>query len=1188
MPSATDPALGEAERRTILHDWAGHPREVPRDLSIHRVFAKQAESRPNAAALVSAGRSLSYRELAALSDRACAQLRAHGARDGVIVAVLFTPGLQFIVSLLAILKAGAAYLPLDPADPAERVAALLGQAGCRLAVGEPEFQGRVPAHVRYLTGAELLGRPATPVDDSDQATSESAAYVMFTSGSTGVPKGVVAPHRAILRLVVGESWAGLRSDDVFLLQSAASFDGATFEIWGALLNGACLVIPQARLLGCSEMRETLRAHGVTVLFLTTSVYHLFAGEDIQCLAGPRLLVVGGEALNPVHAETGVLNLPGCRIVNGYGPTENTTFTCTHDVEAMEAGRTVPIGRPIDGTVVFILDPQRNVVPVGVPGELYTGGEGLALGYLGDPALTRERFVDLPAATLGRADSGRIRLYRTGDLARWRPDGRIEFLGRADRQVKLRGFRIELGEIEAVLLRGPHVRNVAARLWPGQDGPRLVAYVVGGNDKHALRGWARERLPHWMVPEDFVFLAGLPLRGTGKIDTDALPAPQANTAHPAPRAMSTDETRVAQAMAAVLNRVEVDPDEDFFSLGGNSLRAIQFLGRLESDFGRRIAASDFWQLPTARHAARLLALPVVVDSPVELEILDRGAGGAPLFFAHSIAGSSVYARVYLPYLRRPGPVYGLRMAKTRIGLPKTLEALASAYLQAMRAVQPEGPYHLAGYSFGAHLVFEIARQLLEAREGVGLLSVIDSTPRFDPRELHLDADAPDSPQAACKALLAGYRHLPLDARLLVFSSESRQDEAVLQPDGGWGVLARKGVDVHRFSGDHAAAVREPAARLIGEAIAAAIAGLADAPPAPEESNSTRDSWELPALMLAQRGDTQRLLSLYRAQLGKGVLLPLWALVDYAALCEAMGFGGELDSGLRSLKSNSAPSHLAYALGVIREKQNRPKVALQHFERAAAGHDNAVVIGALRHLAELALKLEGQPAAVTYAERALAHDPSSSISRRRLVELLLEGGSADASRVLDEGLAIDQGDAHLWYLRSKVMADRGWLQIARNDAHAAVRLGPAEARYREQLAVVADGMERVARGRLALLEEPPRLTAGRQVALAVELHNASVQPWRASGPDAIALSYHWRGQDGALYLHDGLRTAAPSDVPAHGRIRAQLEVACPSEPGDYVLELTIVRENFAWFEASSVFHAPWVPVEVRPAVAPARGD
>jgi amino acid adenylation domain-containing protein len=1019
-PLAAYPALGHREERLILHQWAGATRLEPRELTVTEAFARQARLRPGAVALLAAGRSVRYGELDAMSERMRAHLAARGVRGGTFVGVLHGPGVEFIATLLGILKAGAGYLPLDPRDPLERLQMLLAQAGCRVVVGPAQCRDRLPEGITFLCGEELLEAPPAPGAPGARPSAESPAYVMFTSGSTGMPKGVVAPHRGIVRLVVDAAWADLRPEDVFLLQSAASFDGATFEIWGALLNGGCLVIPDARLQSTHEIRETLRRHGVTVLFLTTSVYNMLAGEDVTCLAGVRLLVVGGEAMNPARTKRGLAHLHGCRIVNGYGPTENTTFTCTHPVTLVEAGRSIPIGRPIDRTCVYILDDEQNAVPVGTRGELCTGGEGLALGYLGQPALTDERFVEMPAAKLGRDDGAAVRLYRTGDLARWRPDGLVEFLGRADRQVKRRGFRIEPAEIESVLLHCPGIRHAAVRLWDGEEGGKLVAYVVrsgGRHDPAALRAWAQERLPGWMVPDHFVLLDELPLRQTGKIDLDALPAPQISQTRRDTRPMSRVEQRVAGVMASVLSCASIGADQDFFQLGGDSLRAIQFLGRLERELGKRITAADFLRQPTVEHAARLLSRPAEALPP-EIEVLRRGASATAIFFAHSIGGHSFYARAYLPYLPQTDAVYGLRAPDSEAACMASLEALASHYANAIQAVQKSGPYHLAGYSFGAHLAFEIARQLAARGERIGVLAIIDSTPQAEPGELHIDAHPAGTVEAVTKTQLAGYRHEPLDARVLLFRSESRADEPLLLPDGGWGALALGGVETVRFPGDHAAARREPAARLIGERIARA---LTDPPRDRSDCPGGKPApWVLAALWLAQGADKRARLALYRDRVREGTPLPPWALVDYVALCEELDCSSQAEALLCDLEAKtSPPPGIAFALGIARERQGRPRDAAQSFKRAAAASTGQPA--PLLHLSRLAVQAGDTEAAIAYARDAAAGAPHSTLARRTLATLLLEAGrSIESLRELDAAIACDDGDPELRALRSRVLA------------------------------------------------------------------------------------------------------------------------------------------------------------------------
>ncbi|HSF43077.1 MAG TPA: amino acid adenylation domain-containing protein, partial [Thermoanaerobaculia bacterium] len=423
------PLLSEAERQQIA-EWSG-ARGEESEVLVHRLFEEQARRDPARIALVDGDRELTYGELDAAAERLAERLRGIGAETRVGVKI--PRSAEMVIAFLGILKAGGAYVPLDPGYPAERLAAMVGEAGVGV----------------ILEGLEEERAHSAPYGSRQTG---SLAYVMFTSGSTGRPKAVGVEHRGIVRLVRGADYADLGPDQVFLQLAPAAFDASTLEIWAPLLNGGRLVIFRGEATALPELGEAIARHGVTTLWLTAGLFHQVVDHGIEILRPVRQLLAGGDVLSPAHVNRVLAAHPGCRVINGYGPTENTTFTCCYPVPGpIPPGRTVPVGRPIAGTTVHVVDRELQPVPVGVPGELLTGGDGLARGYLNRPDLTAERFVP------GQAGE---RLYRTGDLVRWRPDGTIEFLGRLDDQVKIRGFRIEPGEVEAAVAAHPAVRQAA--------------------------------------------------------------------------------------------------------------------------------------------------------------------------------------------------------------------------------------------------------------------------------------------------------------------------------------------------------------------------------------------------------------------------------------------------------------------------------------------------------------------------------------------------------------------------------------------------------------------------------------------------------------------------------------------------------------------------------------------------------
>ncbi|HEX4122819.1 MAG TPA: amino acid adenylation domain-containing protein [Verrucomicrobiae bacterium] len=584
------------ERRELLE--LGNPPAGARksDRCVHEIFEEQAANNPEVVALVFEGTEMSYAQLDSAGNELAAKLKEAGAGAGTFVGLCMDRSIEMIVGMLGILKSGAAYLPLDPALPESRMAFVLEDAGAILVLTRQNLRKSISAGQRKVLCIDERDWRAAPGTARRSVTAADPAYVMYTSGSTGTPKGVVVPHRAIPRLVRDAGYVTITPRDVFLQMAPISFDASTFEIWGALLNGARLVIFPPHMPSLAELGRELIESQVTILWLTAGWFHQMADSQLPALQGLRYLLAGGEALSVPHVLKTVRALKGCQLVNGYGPTEGTTFTCCYPVPVdWPGGASVPIGRPINQTRVYILDAARDPVPVGVPGELYIGGDGLALEYLNQPELTEEKFVTVRGE----------RLYRTGDLTRWMPDGNIEFLGRMDNQVKVRGFRVEPGEIEAALATHPAVRDalVVARPDPC-GGLQLVAYVLcDASTAVELREFLLRRLPAFMAPSHFVALAEFPLTANGKVDRRALPDPSVSVS---PRATepprNATETLVAGIWHSVLECEQAGIHDNFFQLGGHSLLATQIVSRLSHALEVDIPVRMIFEAPTIAELA----------------------------------------------------------------------------------------------------------------------------------------------------------------------------------------------------------------------------------------------------------------------------------------------------------------------------------------------------------------------------------------------------------------------------------------------------------------------------------------------------------------------------------------------------------------------------------------------------------
>ncbi|NOK14170.1 non-ribosomal peptide synthetase, partial [Corallococcus exercitus] len=607
QPLSRIPLLSEEERHRLLVDWNDTRAAYPRDASLSALFAAQAARTPHAIAVAFEGSHLTYAELDARANQLAHHLRGLGVGLGTLVGLCTGRSLEMVVATLAILKAGGAYVPLDPSYPTERLLFMVRDTRLPVLLVQPGQEAKLPAvEARVVVLEPSWSAFAKEPTQAPRLTvpPEALAYVMYTSGSTGRPKGVCIPHRGVVRLVTGTSYARFGPEEVFLQLAPISFDAATLELWGALLHGAKLVVFPAHQPSLEELGATLVREGISALFLTTALFEQMVLAQPRALAGVRQVMTGGDVMSPVAARR--MLETGRELINVYGPTENTTFSTSFELKtARDAVHPVPIGRPIGHTQAYVLDARPEPPPVGVAGELHVGGDGLAWGYLNEPALTAERFVPHPFSTTPGE-----RLYRTGDLARWRPDGLLAFLGRSDTQVKLRGFRIEPGEVEVAVRGLPGVEDAAVVVREDAPGDkRLVAYVVGKDaEPGALRASLAAKLPGHMVPSAFVKLERLPLTPVGKLDRRSLPAPEPTRGDDFVAPQEGWEALVAELWAPLLKVSRVGAHDNFFDLGGHSLLATRVVSRLRDVLHQDVPLRLLFEAPTvARFAERLEAL-----------------------------------------------------------------------------------------------------------------------------------------------------------------------------------------------------------------------------------------------------------------------------------------------------------------------------------------------------------------------------------------------------------------------------------------------------------------------------------------------------------------------------------------------------------------------------------------------------
>ena len=723
------PLLPEDEKQQLLVRWNATARDYPREATIAALVERQAAATPHAPAVTLGAESITYRELNARADRLAGYLRALGVGPGSLAGILVERSPQMVVGLLGILKTGAAYVPLDPIYPPERIAFMLQDSKAAVLLTE-ETLPRVPG----FGGQQVFLDSEWPAISRQEPVlvpvggADSLAYVIYTSGSTGKPKGVAIAHRNVVNLLESmRETTGFQSRDVLVSVTTLSFDIAGLEIWMPLVCGGRVVVASREVAmdGVALAGELARSRA-TYLQATPSVWKLLL--DSVWPGSARLTALcGGEALPAELADR--LRGKVKALWNVYGPTETTIWSAAHHVDGADSS--IPIGRPLANTQFYVLDERRQLVPTGVPGELYIGGDGVAAGYLHRPELTAERFVANPFDP-----SGRSRLYRTGDLVRQRNDGTLLFLGRLDHQVKLRGFRIELGEIADALSRHPALKETVVVLDESGPEKRLVAYAVprAGEAPPAddLKNWLRESLPEYMVPARFVFLEALPLTPNGKVDRRALPAaaslpPAGEHALVEPR--DEYERRLQQIWEQLLGTPRIGVTANFFDLGGHSLLITRLGRRIEQEFGQHLSMAEVFQTPTIEGMATLLrkaSLPVAEADCKVFPLQPLGSqppficlGAGPFFLPLAVAagGERPFCGLDLNPLR-PG----------RLSVPYQMKEIAGHVKRAIRAFQPHGPYYLGGWCLFGVLMYEAAHQMMAEGDEVRLLVMIDSPNR----------------------------------------------------------------------------------------------------------------------------------------------------------------------------------------------------------------------------------------------------------------------------------------------------------------------------------------------------------------------------------------------------------------------------------------------------------------------------
>jgi len=701
------PMLGDDERTTLVEAWNDTARPLPHGTVVDW-FAERAALHPEAIALEYAGTGWTYRELARRSDAIAARLVAEGVTPGALVGLALGRSPWMVAAMLGVAKAGAAYLPLDPAFPPSRLALIAEGAQPALVLVEPDTADVLPEGAARLL---VLGRDWPEAAFTPPAIDpESLAYVLYTSGSTGKPKGVEIPHAALVNLLMAMQQApGFAEGETLLAVTTLSFDIAELELWLPLVSGGKVVIASRE--AASDMAELIDLIAATrpdVMQATPATWRGLI-ESGWCGAPQMRVLCGGEKLPRAVADQ-LLPRVG-QLWNMYGPTETTIWSTVAQV--LPGTGAIPIGHPIANTQVRVLDEAGNDLPIGAVGELLIGGRGVAVGYRGRPDLTAERFID------HRGE----RLYRTGDLGRWRADGVLECLGRTDNEEKIRGFRVAIEEVEGALAKLPGVSGAAVKAWPDASGERALAgYIVGPGDAAEWRELLSASLPDYMIPTRFVAMEALPLTPNGKVDRHALPEPGAPTSRTAEPPATADEERLAVIWRAVLKVEDVSRHDDFFDLGGHSLLVARLLRRIQAEYNIRLPMAALFRASKLSDMAELIASGRAAEESSAIIPIQPNGAQRPLIW---LDGGSTF----LPLAERLGPdqpFLGLsvdHVLETAGGCPKKLEEAAALVVATVREAYPKGPYRIGGWCTSGILAYAVAHQLRAEGDEVELLMLV---------------------------------------------------------------------------------------------------------------------------------------------------------------------------------------------------------------------------------------------------------------------------------------------------------------------------------------------------------------------------------------------------------------------------------------------------------------------------------
>ena len=860
------PLVTDGERRKLLEEWNNTKAEYPHDLCVHQLLEAQAERTPESVAVVCRDQQLTYGELNARANRLAHYLVKRGVGAEVPVGICLERSLELAVALQGVLKAGGACLPLDPKYPKERLAYMQEDSKAPVVLIQPsltsEFTGATSQVVCLSPGLESIAQE--PQNNLDSGVKpHNLAYAIYTSGSTGRPKGVLLTHRGLVNHhMAAVKLYGLKPSDRVLQFSSISFDIAVEEIFPTWVVGGSVVLwSEGMSLDPSEFLRWIRQQSVTVLDLPTAYWHelVYALPELEegLPVSLRLVIVGGEKAS-ADAFRSWRKCAGERVrwINTYGPTEASVIATAYEPGKQEMLTELPIGRPIANVRVYILDSHQQPVPIGVHGELYIGGDGVARGYLNQPELTAEKFVPDPFSSEPNA-----RMYKTGDLAQYRPDGNIEFRGRTDHQVKIRGYRVELGEIESLLDKHPCVREAVVEVRESASGDKcLVAYVVPSSTPPPtagdLRAFVKQTLPEYMVPSAFVELREMPLTPNGKIDRRALPAPERSVLWPEeePRAPRDRlESQLVAIWEEVLGIRPIGVQQNFFDLGGHSLLAVRLVHRVGKALGKNLPIATLLEAPTVERLAGFLRQGGSSLRWSSLVPIQTGGSRPAFFCVHGLGGTVMRFHALARHLGADQPVYGLQAQGLDPALPchNTVEDMTTHYLMEVRSVQPQGPYYFGGYSFGGLVAIEMARQLLREGEEPRVVALFDTFPGKPKSNASLFVKFLRKPMRqwlpylrrkarvhvqwyinrlwfprrivevrdACLQAEESYVPRVYPGRLVLFKPTEKSLRSYQESHGGWDQWAAGGVEIHEIAGDHGSITKEPKVRLLAQELRA---------------------------------------------------------------------------------------------------------------------------------------------------------------------------------------------------------------------------------------------------------------------------------------------------------------------------------------------------------------------------------